>query len=104
MPAEKLALLHEAVLRACDGLDGVKDGVLEDPTRCKFDPKLLECKNADGRACLTGSQVDGARKMYSGAINPRTNQQIYPGMVPGSELGWDPGQNVHRVLRLSLEG
>ncbi len=28
--------------------------------------------------------------MYSGAANPRTGQRIYPGMVPGSELGWDP--------------
>ena len=90
MQAEKLSLLHDAVLRACDALDGVKDGVLEDPTRCKFDPKQLECKGADGPACLTGPQVEAARKMYSGASNPRTKQQIYPGMAPGSELGWDP--------------
>lgn len=90
LPAAKLSLLHEAVLRACDALDGVKDGVLEDPTRCNFDPKLLECKGADEPACLTAPQVEGARKMYAGAMNPRTNQQVYPGMLPGSELGWDP--------------
>ncbi len=87
---DKLVLLHDAVLRACDALDGVKDGVLEDPTRCKFDPGALECKGADGATCLTAGQVEGARKMYSGAINPRTHQQIYPGMALGSELGWDP--------------
>jgi feruloyl esterase len=90
LSAEKLSLLHDAALRACDTLDGVKDGVLEDPTRCKFDPKILECKDADGPTCLTGPQVEGARKMYGGAINPRTNQQIYPGMMPGSEPGWSP--------------
>jgi feruloyl esterase len=28
--------------------------------------------------------------MYGGATNPRTKQQIYPGMALGSELGWDP--------------
>jgi feruloyl esterase len=90
IPAEKLSLLHDAVLRACDALDGVKDGLLEDPTRCKFDPKPLECKDADAPTCLAGPQVEAARKMYGGATNPRTKQQIYPGMALGSELGWDP--------------
>jgi len=90
MTAEKLLLLHDAALRACDALDGVKDGVLEDPTRCRFDPEVLECKGAGGPSCLTAPQVAAARGMYSGAVNPRTKQPIYPGMVPGSELGWDP--------------
>jgi feruloyl esterase len=90
MPAEKLSLLHDAVLRACDALDGVKDGVLEDPTRCNFDPQDLQCKGGDGPDCLAEPQVKAAREMYRGASNPRTRQQIYLGMVPGSELGWDP--------------
>jgi feruloyl esterase len=90
MPAEKLAVLHQAVLRACDTLDGVRDGVLTDPTRCKFDPGEIQCPGDDGPKCLTAAQVEAARKMYRGAANPRTGAQIYPGMVPGSELGWDP--------------
>src|SRR5581483_6236732 len=44
IPPSKFALIHNAVLQACDAKDGVKDGVLEDPTRCNFDPKELECK------------------------------------------------------------
>jgi len=94
LPAEKLSLLHDAVLRQCDTLDGVKDGVLNNPTACRFDPKTLECKGADGPGCLTQMQVEGARLMYSGAINPRTNQQTYPGMAFGSELGWDPANGL----------
>jgi feruloyl esterase len=90
LPNGKLSLLHDAVLRQCDALDGVRDGVLNDPAACRFDPKTLECKGADGPGCLTQAQVEGARRMYSGAINPRTNQQIYPGMALGSELGWNP--------------
>jgi feruloyl esterase len=90
LPREKVSLLHDAVLRTCDALDGVKDGVLEDPTRCKFDPNQLKCKGADGPACLTAEQVEAARKMYSGAANPLTKEKIYPGMARGSELGWDP--------------
>ena len=89
IPPEKYPLIHNAVLDACDALDGVKDGLLEDPTLCHFDPKVLECKNGDAAACLTAPQVEAARKMYSGAINPRTKRQIFPGLEPGSELSWN---------------
>jgi len=89
IPKEKYAVLHKAVLDACDAADGVKDGVLEDPTRCRFDPKQLRCTGADGPNCLTAAQVEAARKIYSGPRNPRTGEQIFPGLEPGSELGWD---------------
>jgi feruloyl esterase len=88
IPPEKFPLIHNTVLAACDSRDGVKDGVLEDPTRCTFDPKALECKGADGPACLTGPQVEAARRIYAAAANPRTKQVIFPGHEPGSELGW----------------
>lgn len=88
IPPSKYALIHNAVLEACDARDGVKDGILEDPTRCQFDPKVLECKGADGSACLTAPQVEAARRIYSGVANSRTQQQIFPGLEPGSELGW----------------
>ena len=89
IPKEKYAVLHKAVLDARDAADGVKDGVLEDPTRCHFDPKQLQCTGADGPNCLTSAQVEAARKIYSGPRNPRTGEQIFPGLEPGSELGWD---------------
>src|SRR5215467_6677507 len=38
IPAEKYPLIHQAVLNACDATDGVKDGIVEDPPRCRFDP------------------------------------------------------------------
>ena len=88
IPPTKYPLIHNAVLEACDSLDGVTDGVLEDPTRCKFDPTVLECKGADGPACLTAPQVEAARKIYTPVTNPRTKQQIFPPLERGSELGW----------------
>jgi feruloyl esterase len=88
IPPSKYALIHSAVLDACDARDGVKDGVLENPTQCKFDPKILGCKGSDAANCLTAAQVEAATKIYSGAINPRTKQEIFPGLEPGSELGW----------------
>jgi Tannase and feruloyl esterase len=88
IPREKHAMIHKAVLEACDSLDGVQDGLLEDPTRCHFDPKLLLCKQADGPDCLTPAQVEAVSKIYAGARNPRTREQIFPGLEPGSEPGW----------------
>ncbi len=88
IPPEKFPAIHNAVLAACDRLDGVQDGVLEDPTRCKFDPKVLECKTADGPSCLTRPQVEAARKLYSPATNPRTKKEIFGPLYPGSELLW----------------
>ena len=47
IPPEKYPVIHEAVLAACDRLDGVKDGVLGDPRLCRFDVSSLECKEGD---------------------------------------------------------
>jgi len=49
---------------------------------------VLACKGTDGPSCLTSQQVEVARKIYSPAKNSRTGQEIYPGLEPGSELGW----------------
>lgn len=88
IPNTKFADIHAAVLQACDAADGVKDGIIEDPRRCQFDPKVLECAGGDGPHCLTKPQVETARKIYAPVVNPRTGQQLFGGLVPGSELGW----------------
>ena len=51
MSPAKYAAIHAAAIQACDELDGVKDGVLENPTKCRFDPKEILCKDADGPSC-----------------------------------------------------
>jgi len=73
----------------------VKDGVLEDPARCKFDPSIILCKGADGPDCLTAAQVESARKIYSTPVNPRTHEPIFPGFAPGSEKGWGFAASAH---------
>lgn len=88
IPRSKFALIHKVVLDACDAQDGVKDGVINDPLRCHFDPGVLLCKYGEQDDCLTEPQVDAARKIYSGATNPRTGEQVYPGLEPGSEMQW----------------
>ena len=88
IPATKYPAMHKAVMQACDALDGVTDGVLEDPRACRFDPGVLTCKGADSASCLTPKQVASARMLYSPVVHPRTRQQIFPGMVPGNEPDW----------------
>jgi feruloyl esterase len=89
LPAVKLPVIHDAVLAKCDRLDGVKDGLLEDPTRCTFDPKDIECPSVDGPSCLTPPQVEAVRKIYAGPTNPRTNERVWSPLYRGSELDWN---------------
>lgn len=88
LPVEKLQLIQDAALEQCDALDGLKDGLIADQRKCKFDPKKLLCKGADTSACLTSAQLGAVEKVYSGPVNPRTGKSVYPGMYPGNELGW----------------
>src|SRR5258705_11287970 len=90
LPLEKLTTLHDEVVGACDGLDGVRDGVLEDPTRCKVDLKRLACTASGGTWCLPSAKVEGAAKMYAGPRNPRAKKQVFPGVALGSDPDWDP--------------
>jgi len=86
LPEDKLHLLHDAVIRACDAADGVKDGILEDPLSCHFDPAVLACKAGASESCLSPREIDAARKIYAGPKNQRTGEQIIAGLMPGSEI------------------
>jgi feruloyl esterase len=66
----------------------VKDGLIDDPTKCHFDPAVLLCKGQETESCLTSAQVEAVKRVYGPFDNPRTHKEIYPGLEPGSELGW----------------
>jgi len=88
IPAEKLPAITRAALAACDKNDGLADGVIADPTTCKFSPKSMTCSGADNNDCLTPPQAEALQKIYDGPKNPRTHEAIFPGFAPGSESGW----------------
>jgi hypothetical protein len=88
----KFPAIAAAVLAACDSLDGVQDGILNDPTRCHFDPATMLCKSVETRACLTAPQIVSLKKLYAGGRNSH-GEAIFPGYSPGAEDGrggWIP--------------
>jgi len=84
--AKKLPAIASAVNDACDKLDGVADGILNDPRQCHFDPNVLLCKEGDADSCLTAPQISALKKIYEGAHDSH-GKLIYPGFLPGAELG-----------------
>jgi feruloyl esterase len=106
IPPAKYPVIHQAAIQACDLDDGTRDGLIDDPTKCRFDPAVLQCKGADGPSCLTAPQVEAVKKIYSPAINPRTKQPLFASLVPGTELGWgvqalgpEPSANIYDQYR-----
>ena len=88
---QKAQLITASAIAACDSLDGVADGVMEDPRACtpdKFNIDALQCSGPDAANCLTAPQVAAAKKIYAGPKHPRTGAQIYPGQPMGTESGW----------------
>ncbi len=84
----KLPAIAAAVFAACDAHDGVKDGIINDPPRCRFDPSVLLCKGVESRACLTDPQITALKKLYAGGEDSQ-GKQIFPGLMPGGETsGW----------------
>src|SRR5438067_754688 len=100
IPQPKLALLTRSVVEACDATDGLKDGIIDDPRKCHFDPAKLLCRNGtDDTGCLTAAQVDAAKKMYDGTRNPRTGESIFTGWPRGSEgFGESAGQSWRQYV------
>lgn len=90
IPSAKLRAIENNALSQCDALDGVKDGVIENPTSCQVDLRPLRCKGAESNECLTQPQLDALAKIYAG---PKTASgfQVNPGLLPGGEAepaGW----------------
>ena len=86
IPPEKLPLITEAVLAACDAQDGVRDGILNDPRKCHFNPKTLLCGNGKNQECLSGPQVDSLERIYAGG-KTSGGESIFPGLMPSGEDG-----------------
>lgn len=83
-------LIHKEVLKQCDEIDGVKDGIIEVPDKCNFNPDVLLCENRqqspqNNTQCLNLDQVLQLRQIYATYVYP-DGKLIFPRLNPGNEL------------------
>jgi len=114
IPTSKLPAIFNAVMEACDGLDGLVDGLIDDPRECHFDPHTLLCPAGDAASCLTDGEIATLEEIYSGPSRSATatedpSEQIYPGSPFGGELpdplsgaGWDAAVTPAVPTQLTL--
>jgi feruloyl esterase len=86
--ASKLPAITAAVLAACDGQDGVTDGVVGNPAKCGFDPEVLTCTGTETDACLTAAQVATLKSLYAAKVDAQ-GKKVFPGYSPGAESAPD---------------
>jgi len=93
--ADKSQTLSKAFLDKCDVLDGVKDGLVENPLKCGFDPANLErcTPGADGTSCFTEAQIQTLQKVYDG-VRDSHGRRLFPGMPPGGDGAVANGFNL----------
>lgn len=91
LSAADTKLLHGAVLAQCDRNDTARDGVLDEPRQCSFDPAVLRCSSADDAQCLGDAQLAAVNKTYAGAPG-------FGGFEKGSELNW--GNDIFGMGRI----
>jgi len=88
---EALNLIGTAVRAQCDDLDGLSDGVLNDPRQCDFDVSSLSCSEAKTSKCLSEQQLAAAEAIYE---DFEIGGQVIRGTPvgaewPGTPLGWE---------------
>lgn len=79
-----LNLVANRILKACDALDGIADGLVMNPRACRFNPESLACPGAKQPTCLSHEQVSALERVMGGPKNSR-GEAIY------SNWPWDPG-------------
>jgi Tannase and feruloyl esterase len=82
-PAQQ-GLLYNAVITACDDLDGVRDGLVSNEPACSFDPVVLRCPDGHdiGDTCLSDAQITAIRAISSAITFPyelASGETGYPG-------------------------
>ncbi|MEM0955772.1 MAG: tannase/feruloyl esterase family alpha/beta hydrolase [Pseudomonadota bacterium] len=100
---EDQALIAEAYLQQCDSLDGLRDGILNDPRDCPFTPEALRCRTPGAAECLSEEKISALASIYGGPSNVRG--QLWPGFPFGGELSeqgmtmWLTGGLAHLDLQ-----
>lgn len=106
LAADRLSILHDAVITHCAAVSGLIDGMLQEPTACKFDPRWVQCANGttDTSKCLTAAEVGVVEKLYEGPSDGKGNFFEIAGFPLGSENFWKLSVGDQYANRETLEG
>lgn len=88
IPRELWAAVRREILKQCDGVDGVVNGIVDDGEACRFRPEVLACSTLGGEEgveCLTEPQLEAVRKVYSALVGGDGEVLFF-----GYSLGADP--------------
>ena len=85
VPACKFAAATAAAVAACDTIDGVKDGVIEDPVRCTYDPKALAGTAAGECGAFTDADAAIVRAIWEGPRR-RDGTFLWYGLARGADI------------------
>lgn len=96
LSAKQIGLINDETLRQCDSIDGLEDGLVDDPRQCRIDFTKYACGTNESPQCLSGPQVDALRKMQAGPRNSAGELVAHPYLLSGGErgnpapqLGWE---------------
>ncbi len=79
----KTTLLAQSVMKACDALDGLEDGIIGNVAACHFDPATLLCPTGSkSKQCFTQQELSTIQTF---ATEQRTSQPLWNGVqaMPG---------------------
>ena len=90
MTPVKMAAVQRAAIAACDALDGITDGVIQEPRACTLNTARFVCGNADaaslGTQCLTPAEAVVFQKIWQGPPGPQPNERRWFGQEWGTDL------------------
>ena len=95
---EELAIVADRVRAACDGLDGLEDGLIFDTDACqdRFDPASMICSAERSANCLPSNKVEALVRVMAGPRNS-AGEELY------SDWAWDTGISAANWRTWKLE-
>lgn len=85
----KLNAVKNASIAACDALDGITDGVIQDPRACHYKASASAC-TGDPATCLTSAEANAVNKIWDGPPGPKSGERLWFGLERGTTfLGLD---------------
>jgi len=111
VPRTKLEAVTAAVVKACDGDDGVMDGVIDDPIHCRWDPKAFVGMPV-GDDVFSDTDAEVVRKIWEGPRGaggrvlwfglPRGADLFVLAGTGGVPLAGQASSNSWKILRYAL--